>query len=129
MHKPCWFVHCKSPLLQADVAVLVVNATIGEFEAGFEAGGQTREHAMLVRSLGVKQLAVAVNKLDTVRATNEDVNDIVCVFSLQVHWSELRFNEIVQKLGNFLKQTGYKVIAQKWPATGFYIYLLQRSQM
>ena len=49
------------------MAMLVVNATIGEFEAGFEAGGQTREHAMLVRSLGVKQLTVAVNKLDTVR--------------------------------------------------------------
>ena len=41
---------------QADVAVLVVNATTGEFEAGFEAGGQTREHALLVRSLGVGQV-------------------------------------------------------------------------
>ena len=41
---------------QADVAVLVVNATTGEFEAGFEAGGQTREHAVLVRSLGVGQV-------------------------------------------------------------------------
>ena len=49
------------------MAVLVVNATVGEFEAGFESGGQTREHAMLVRSLGVKQLAVAINKMDTVR--------------------------------------------------------------
>ena len=48
------------------MSVLVVNATIGEFEAGFESGGQTREHAMLVRSLGVKQLAVAVNKMDMV---------------------------------------------------------------
>ncbi|XP_033120934.1 HBS1-like protein isoform X1 [Anneissia japonica] len=76
---------------QADVAVLVVDATRGEFETGFESGGQTREHAMLVRSLGVTQLVVAVNKLDT------------------VDWSEDRFNEIVQKLSHFLKQVaGFK---------------------
>lgn len=48
------------------MSVLVVNAATGEFEAGFESGGQTREHAMLVRSLGVKQMAVAINKMDTV---------------------------------------------------------------
>ena len=38
--------------MQADVAILVINGTTGEFEAGFDAGGQTREHALLVRSLG-----------------------------------------------------------------------------
>lgn len=38
---------------QADVALLVVDATRGEFETGFESGGQTREHALLVRSLGM----------------------------------------------------------------------------
>ena len=48
------------------MSILVVNAATGEFEAGFESGGQTREHAMLVRSFGVKQMAVAVNKMDTV---------------------------------------------------------------
>lgn len=51
---------------QADCAILVVDAATGEFEAGFERGGQTREHVLLVRSLGVSQVIVAVNKLDQV---------------------------------------------------------------
>ncbi|XP_037933756.1 HBS1-like protein [Teleopsis dalmanni] len=75
---------------QADVALLVVDATRGEFESGFEHGGQTREHALLVRSLGVSQLGVVINKLDT------------------VDWSQERFNEIVKKLKTFLKQAGFK---------------------
>lgn len=75
---------------QADVALLVVDATRGEFETGFDYGGQTREHALLVRSLGVSQIAVAINKLDT------------------VSWSKGRFDEIVQKLRIFLKQAGFK---------------------
>lgn len=75
---------------QADVALMVVDATRGEFETGFDYGGQTREHALLVRSLGVTQLAVAINKLDT------------------VSWSQERFNEIVIKLKGFLKQAGFK---------------------
>ena len=48
---------------QADSALLVVDAATGEFEAGFQKGGQTREHLLLVRSLGVGQVIVAVNKL------------------------------------------------------------------
>lgn len=75
---------------QADVALLVVDATRGEFETGFESGGQTREHALLVRSLGVNQLGVVINKLDT------------------VSWSQDRFQEIVTKLGAFLKQAGFR---------------------
>lgn len=75
---------------QADVALLVIDATRGEFESGFDLGGQTREHALLVRSLGVSQLAVAVNKLDT------------------SSWSQERFYEISKKLRLFLKQAGFK---------------------
>lgn len=52
------------------MAILVVGSSTGEFESGFEAGGQTREHALLVRSLGVTQLIVAVNKLDNVSVCN-----------------------------------------------------------
>ncbi|XP_054708879.1 HBS1-like protein isoform X2 [Uloborus diversus] len=75
---------------QADVAILVVDSTRGEFETGFEAGGQTREHTMLIRSLGVSQIAIAVNKMDN------------------VNWSQERYNEIKGKMSSFLKQVGFK---------------------
>merc|ERR1712063_87979 len=49
---------------QADVAVLIIASPPGEFEAGISKNGQTREHALLAYTLGVKQLIVAVNKMD-----------------------------------------------------------------
>jgi elongation factor 1 alpha-like protein len=51
---------------QADFAILVLDASTGGFESGFSPRGQTREHALLVRSLGVQRVVVAINKLDTV---------------------------------------------------------------
>ncbi|RWS26972.1 HBS1-like protein [Leptotrombidium deliense] len=75
---------------QADVALLVIDATKGEFEAGFDSGGQTQEHTLLVRSLGVNQLGVVINKLDN------------------VNWNQNRYDEIVRKLQTFLKQVGFK---------------------
>lgn len=75
---------------QADAGLLVVNSTRGEFETGFDQGGQTREHAMLLRSLGVGELAVAVNKLDT------------------MDWSKQRYDEVCAILQTFLrKQAGF----------------------
>ncbi|KAH9927121.1 EF Tu GTP binding domain-containing protein, partial [Epithele typhae] len=74
---------------QADSALLVVDAAVGEFEAGFDRGGQTREHLILVRSLGVAQVVVAVNKLD------------------QVEWSRARYVEICELLKPFLAQSGF----------------------
>ena len=55
---------------QADVALLVVDATRGEFETGFESGGQTREHALLVRSLGNLCLIFMVYLSDVFLATS-----------------------------------------------------------
>ncbi|KAI3624238.1 hypothetical protein CBS14141_002666 [Malassezia furfur] len=74
---------------QADAAILVVDAILGAFEAGFLPRGQTREHATLLRSLGVQQLVVAINKLD---ATSYD---------------EARYNEIRTTLTPFLAQCGF----------------------
>ncbi|VDM95359.1 unnamed protein product [Thelazia callipaeda] len=74
----------------ADAGILVVNATHGEFETGFDFGGQTREHTILLRSLGVGELLVAVNKLDT------------------VEWSQQRYDELRATLTSFLrKQASY----------------------
>ncbi|KAI6151762.1 P-loop containing nucleoside triphosphate hydrolase protein [Pisolithus tinctorius] len=75
---------------QADCALLVVDAATGEFEAGFDRGGQTREHILLVRSLGVSQVIVAVNKLD------------------QVNWAESRYKEMCRLLKAFLSQSGFQ---------------------
>eukprot|EP00897_Mesotaenium_endlicherianum_P002531 jgi/Mesen1/2305/ME000155S01402 len=76
---------------QADVGVLVIAARKGEFETGFERGGQTREHAQLAKTLGVSKLVVVVNKMD----------------DASVGWSQERFDEIVTKMTPFLKQCGY----------------------
>ncbi|BGP57865.1 translation termination factor GTPase eRF3 [Rhodotorula sphaerocarpa] len=78
---------------QADVAVLVISARKGEFETGFEKGGQTREHAMLVKTAGVQKLVVVINKMD----------------DSTVNWEKERYDEIVGKLTPFLKGTGYNI--------------------
>lgn len=78
---------------QADVGVLVISARKGEFETGFDRGGQTREHAMLAKTLGIQRLVVLVNKMD----------------DKSVEWSEKRYLEIENKLSPFLKKWGYNV--------------------
>jgi translation elongation factor EF-1alpha len=53
---------------QADCAILIIASGTGEFEAGISKDGQTREHALLAFTLGVKQIIVACNKMDTTKA-------------------------------------------------------------
>jgi peptide chain release factor subunit 3 len=77
---------------QADVGVLLISARKGEFESGFEKGGQTREHALLAKTLGVETLICAVNKMD----------------DQSVGWAQDRFDEIVGKVSPFLKAIGFR---------------------
>lgn len=77
---------------QADIGILVVSARKGEYETGFERGGQTREHAVLTTNAGVRKLVIAVNKMD----------------DPTVEWSEARFKECTVKVGKFLEALGYK---------------------
>lgn len=68
---------------QADCAILIIASGTGEFEAGISKDGQTREHALLAFTLGVRQLIVAVNKMDT---TKVGINDFTC-FSYSSNYS------------------------------------------
>ncbi|CAN0361140.1 unnamed protein product, partial [Discosporangium mesarthrocarpum] len=87
----------------ADVAILVVPATPGEFESGFEANGQTKEHATLVKALGVNQLLVVVNKLD----------------AADPPWSRARFEEVKAKVEPFLGGVGFRPKRLRFlPASG-----------
>ena len=77
---------------QADVALLVVSAKKGEFEAGIGPGGQTKEHAYLAKTLGVDNLIVCINKMD-----DESVD-----------YSEDRYKEVKEEVMGFLKNIGFK---------------------
>ena len=74
-------------------AILVIASGTGEFEAGISADGQTREHALLAFTLGVKQMIVAVNKMD----------------DKSVNYSQARFDEIKKEVSLYLKKVGYVV--------------------
>ncbi|ETO12323.1 elongation factor tu [Reticulomyxa filosa] len=74
----------------ADVAVLIISARPGEFEAGFRRGGQTREHSLLAFTLGVARVIVVINKMD------------------QCDWKQERYDLIKGDISNFLKEIGFK---------------------
>jgi len=77
---------------QADCAILMIASPQGEFEAGISKEGQTREHALLSFTLGVKQMIVCMNKMD----------------EKTVNFSQDRYNEIKKEVEGFLKKVGYK---------------------
>ena len=80
---------------QADCGVLIITSGTGEFKAGISKNGQTREHALLAYTLGVKQLIVAVNKMD----------------STEPPYSKERFEEIQKEVQGFLKRSSTELEA------------------
>lgn len=70
---------------------MIVASGTGEFEAGVSKNGQTREHALLAYTLGVKQLIVGVNKID----------------STEPPYSQARFEEIKKEVSAYVKKVGY----------------------
>merc|ERR1712200_26801 len=90
---------------QADCGVLIIASGTGEFEAGISKNGQTREHALLAYTLGVKQLIVAVNKMD----------------STEPPYSADRFEEIKKEVSGFIKKVGYNPAAVPFvPISGWH---------
>merc|ERR1712004_946134 len=90
---------------QADCGVLIIAAGVGEFEAGISKNGQTREHALLAYTLGVKQLIVGVNKMD----------------STEPPYSQARFEEIQKEVSGFIKKVGYNPAAVAFvPISGWH---------
>merc|ERR1712086_1186855 len=76
---------------QADAAILMIASGRGEFEAGFSSEGQTREHALLAQTMGVREMIVAINKMD----------------DPSVLYKQDRYDEIKGELTTYLKKVGY----------------------
>merc|ERR1711887_293301 len=90
---------------QADCGVLIIASGTGEFEAGISKNGQTGEHALLAYTLVVKQLIVAVNKMD----------------STEPPYSQARFEEIQKEVSGFIKKVGYNPVAVPFvPTSGWH---------
>jgi len=90
---------------QADCGILIIASGVGEFEAGISKNGQTREHALLAYTLGVKQLIVGVNKMD----------------STEPPYSKDRFDEIQKEVSGFIKKVGYNPAAVAFvPISGWH---------
>merc|ERR1712202_79640 len=90
---------------QADCGVLIVASSTGEFEAGISKNGQTREHALLAYTLGVKQMIVGINKID----------------NTEPPYSEKRFGEISKEVASYVKKVGYNPKAVAYvPISGWH---------
>ena len=86
-------------IAEGDVAVLVVPADKGGYEASIQRGnhrmgilkGESRVQSEICHAMGVEQMIVCINKMD----------------DRSVNWSEERFKEIKAEIGEILTKIGY----------------------
>ena len=78
---------------EADAAVLVISAKPGETEAGLGEGGQTVEHSFLLKTLGVNQIIVLINKMDITTPP----------------YDQKRYDEVKEEAVKLLRKVGYKI--------------------
>ncbi len=99
---------------EADAALLVVSAKRGEYETGISATGQTREHAFLIRTMGINQVVVAINKMD----------------DETVKWSKQRYEEVKAGVSKLLRMLGYDVSKIRFVPTSGWLgdNLVERSK-
>ncbi|KAL1481764.1 hypothetical protein MTO96_034232 [Rhipicephalus appendiculatus] len=80
---------------QADCIALIVAAGTGEFKVGISKNGHTGEHALVADILGVKQIIVSVNKINTT----------------EPFFSQSRSEEIQEEVFAYVKKIGYNPAA------------------
>lgn len=89
---------------EADAAVVLVSGKKGETEVGTGSGGQTREHAFLLKTLGVNQVVVCINKMD----------------DPLIAYKEDRYNEVKAEMEKLLKSVGFNIAKIKFiPVSGW----------
>jgi len=76
---------------EADCAILVLSAKEGETDTAVAPGGQAREHAFLLKTLGVSQIILAINKMDDSK------------------FSEDAYKAAKEKGEKLVKSVGYKI--------------------
>ena len=76
---------------EADCAILVLSAKEGETDTAVAPGGQAREHAFLLKTLGVSQIILAINKMDDSK------------------FSEDAYKATKEKGEKLVKSVGYKI--------------------
>eukprot|EP01033_Poteriospumella_lacustris_P005913 gene5913-4248_t len=77
---------------QANIALLILPASTGEYESAMKDSAQTKEHCFLLKAMGVNHIVLVVNKMDQ---------------TTPIAWDHGRYTHIVHDMTTFLTRTQY----------------------